>query len=135
VLTGRVAQPAAAPPQLARSAASPRLRDGSTWRHWWRPRAARTAPDIASADGEGVRSGGGLAPSRIFTSSRPKLPRARMMMTIVSCSLVVTGPADTSRGANRMALYAAIHDHGRQRCQRCRDHGHPLREQLRRQVT
>jgi hypothetical protein len=31
------------------------------------------------------------------------------MMTIVSCSLVVTGPADTSRGASGTASYAAIH--------------------------
>jgi hypothetical protein len=65
--------------------------------------------DSASADGEGAHSGGGLAPSRIFTSSRPKLPRARLMMAVVSCSLVVTGPADTSRGANGTAWYAAIH--------------------------
>jgi hypothetical protein len=66
-------------------------------------------PDSASVDGEGARSGGRLAPRRIFASSRPKLPRARLMMTVVNYSLVVTGPADTSRGASGTASYAAIH--------------------------
>jgi hypothetical protein len=37
------------------------------------------------------------------------MPRARLMMTVVSCSLVVTGPADTSRCAIGTASYAAIH--------------------------
>jgi hypothetical protein len=31
------------------------------------------------------------------------------MMTVVSCSLVVTGPTEKSRGASGTALYAAIH--------------------------
>jgi hypothetical protein len=68
------------------------------------------SPDNGNADGKGACSGRGLAPSRISASSHPKLSRARLMMTVVSCSLVVTGLANTSRAASGTASYASIHD-------------------------
>jgi hypothetical protein len=49
------------------------------------------------------------APSVISTSSHPKIPHAWLMMTVISCSLVVTWLACTSRGASGTASYAAIH--------------------------
>jgi hypothetical protein len=89
-------------------------------------------PGSADADGEGVRNGRGLAPSKISASSRPKLSRARLMMTVGSCLLVVIGPADTSRDEGRQRN-GVVHrypcrERGRQRCQRRRDRSHPLGE-------